>query len=414
MTFKTILRSLWTSSFHRATVKTSDLLLAFTFALLFVWPSTDMMPTINAVDSYKVYILTSAWASDEDREKLYNIRNTKDPISTIGDVTIHLRVEVAEDSFASERMAQDLVHRPDTLLVIGHLPSNSIESVAPIYFGARPQVPFVATIATDDDLLVRCGYFCSEGGYVPLLQMAPANVDQAQWAVHYAMKHAARRFLVVAGSDPTLSTYTKDLVQGYSEAVNANARAGIVIVGVTTAERVSEKVIALRPDCVLYAGSAGEAESVYHEVTARVPGERVLLILPDSVLGSMPSKPFIKELTSTRSRVDVRFMSLVSARDLNMHVNSGLVDAVTIVQLLVNDLNSSGGDFQSRVDSFLGIMSANDARRNLVHVMEQNELRRASYPVESGQVYIFQRNHRFGGHYHVVKFEYDTFISDDN
>jgi len=107
-------------------------------------------------------------------------------------------VELADDKAdTAKSKAQDLARDPSTLLVIGHYDSEPTEASLKEYFDARPQIPFIASVQSDDNLL---GKACPQGSCyeglrpLPYLQLSPTNAEQAHWAIQYATEHARRHF----------------------------------------------------------------------------------------------------------------------------------------------------------------------------------------------------------------------------
>jgi hypothetical protein len=364
-------------------------------------------------------------------------------------------------------VAEKLVDGSDTLLVIDHGRSQKIEDSVRTYFGARPQVPLIATVATDDDLLAPCnsstiqrpaltdndsGSSCFDGSWVdaltqgsepfaPLLQLSPTNQVQGASAVQFALQSGKHRFLIVLGNDPNDQSYTENMKNAYGAAIRA-ARAQLVGVLRMDALPSSFDFDVLKPDCVLYAGSLGEAQTLFNRLSTIKPGTpEFSMMLSDSVIqsrgtdadlaGFIPASPdpsmlprftpsgrhgpielagkiervpvgrSKKALLASQSSVQVNFTFQDDAADYNSHKSPYVDDAFSVALQLINDLNERGGDLSLRVKSLFHIQNVKDVRRNLLRIMKQNSSSRTWYESKSGMPYVFDGPKQFHGIFHV-------------
>jgi hypothetical protein len=320
-----------------------------------------------------------------------------------------------DDIEAGTREAKKLVDGSDTLLVIGHLPSPLIEDSLFTYFHADPPVPFLATTASDEDLLVKCRHNArscfQDGWFAPLLQLSPTNKEQGRAAIRFATQHDLRKFLIVSEKDYNTDSYSKDLIQAYHDAIDEFNRerqedgdiAGVV--GKYKLDQLPSKDVLEKsdPDCVLYAGDLEAA----HGLLNALPGLKSLVILSDSTLASRLSDNALKDFTL------VRFTYQTDAVDYNDHTNIYGRDAYAIAQQLIGDLDKRGGDFRFWLKSLLHLHSVKDARRNLVHIMEENSTSRtwyrgARYKDEPGTAYVFNQEKRVDGIFHAWQLKEDV------
>ena len=362
-------------------------------------------------------------------------------------------------------MAQKLVDASDTLLVIEHGRSQKIENSVQTYFAARPQVPLIATVATDDDLLAPCresqsfvatetnrasscfdGYWVnavtqSKQPFAPLLQLSPTNQVQGASAVQFAVQRGKRRFLVVLGNDPNDQSYTDNMNNSYSTAIRS-AHAKVVGVFRMNALPKDSDFDNLKPDCVLYAGGFGEAQTLFNRLSAmKSEGPEFTVMLSDSVIQSRGTdgdlaefNPQVTEHTASsvstgpgrngpivqagiRERVpvehpektlrrmqrnlEVNFTYQTDAGDYDSHTNPYVEDSFSVALQLINDLNDRGGDLGLRMKSLLHIQSVKDVRRNLLRIMRQNSSARTWYKSASGIPYVFDGPRQYRGIFHV-------------
>jgi hypothetical protein len=336
--------------------------------------------------------------------------------------------------------AKFLAAQPDTLLIIGHLDSQPTEAALPTYFEARPQVPFIASVQTDDNLLknacvVPRNVACYDGtNPLPYLQLSPTNLEQARWAVRFATEREKHNFLIVEsdGPDEANSAYSKSLASDYSQAViefnddtasrntaggKSTPRAEVLtanLVWDTLADdALWDKFRDAEVDCLLYAGGfdgAGPLLKLIAELkkkhlndvdapTARRP---LMVILDDSVVE--------QRLSGTKFELSpVHITDQADAEDYNSGLSVYGLDAIAIAGQLINDLNRRGFDWRFRIKALFHLQSGKDARRNLVSVMQENFIHRSSYfgsdqtgiTPESPNVYAFNGYTRVNGMFHV-------------
>lgn len=384
-----------------------EILWAAIFAFLVGWFLAPPKP-----QPYTIYVVADP-RTDPETMAVFRAIEQSSPTDELylGDVPVLVKVETLREptTDAATREANELLNRDDTLLVIGHLPSQLIQGSLPTYFQAQPPVPFLTTIASDEDLLSNChqvGRKCfQDGWFSPLLQLSPTNEDQGEAAIRFATQHGRRHFLIVTDDDPSNETYSEDLLKAYHRAIDQFNQehkdngdlAGIV--GRYRLNRLPDKEILKKSgiDCVLYAGELEAAHALLHGF----PSPQPLVILSDSSLASRLSDNALSDFTPAR------FTYQTDAADYNSHTNVYGTDAYWIAKQLIGDLNKRGGDFRYWAKSLVHIHSVNDARRSLVRTMEENSISRTWYrgaPNERGDLgtaYVFDQHRRVGGIFHV-------------
>src|ERR1700722_10805213 len=363
---------------------------AAVFAVVVAWLLDPPKP-----HPYTIYVVAHPQTEKKTMAVFSNIENwpQTDGLS-LGDVPVQVKVEPLDGvtTEAAKRKADDLSQRPDTLLVIAHLPSQMVEDSLPIYFRSTPPVPVLTTTASDEDLLAKV----DDRGFAPLLQLSPTNKEQGRAAIRFATQHNLRHFLIVYDKQPDNETYTNDLSRAYNDALlefNDEHQADQAeIVGKYKLDQVVNRLDVMnpKPDCVLYAGELEQA----HRLLRIFPTPQPMVILSDSTLDSQLSDNALGDLTP------VRFTFQTDASDYNNHTNLYGKDAYSIAKQLIGDLNHRGGDFRYWSKSLLHVHPGKDARRNLVRIMQENSLSRTWYQGvldlqgESGEIYVFSQHKR--------------------
>jgi hypothetical protein len=375
-----------------------EILWAFVFAIIFAWPAARFIEPPKH-DPYRVAVVEYSH-TDDDTQKMFNNLSldwSKQP-PMVGDVPVNLEVRrlVDDTPNAAKRAAQDLLGSLDMLMVIGHLPSGLTEVSIPMYMEAHPPMPYISTTASDDDLLVRCEGKCSDSdGFVPLIQPSPRNSDQGDSAVRFAIQNGKKRFLIVTEVDQDNKTYLDNMVEGFEHAINNSGRATVVGTHSIGAPPSDQQIRDWSPDCILYAGRAGAAETLLHSIH----GKELMVILSDSVIETRVNDEKLMVLSP------VRFTYPTDAADYNRHVSVYGKDAVSISRQLIEDLNKNGGDFRYQLRSLVHLENIQDARRSLVEVMKKNAASRTWYYCESSSACVFDHHRRINGMFHVWRLD---------
>jgi hypothetical protein len=435
---------------------TGEMFWAFVFAIL---AGYILALYAEGPKPYKIYVVADS-DTDSDTMKVFQTEDQKSEFARIGGVKVQVQLETLEGSDpsgnAAQQMAQNLVDAPDTLLVIEHARSQNIENSVQTYFDARPQVPLITTVATDDDLLAPCSVkesgqrsSCFDGYWVdavtknrqpfaPLLQLSPTNQVQAASAVQFAIQNGKHRFLVILGNDPSDQSYTANMNSAYSAAISA-AHGQVVGIRHMDALPKNSDFDKLKPDCVLYAGGFGEAQTLFNDLSTMKSGTPdFILMLSDSVIQSrgkddlaefqLPDRTVLPANTNvdrkgavvaaaireripaqrtgntspkTEHSLQVNFTYQTDAGDFDSHSNAYVEDAFSVAVQLISDLNDRGVDLRLRLKSLLHLQSAKDVRRNLLEVMRENSSSRTWYKSTLGIPYVFDGPKQYRGIFHV-------------
>jgi hypothetical protein len=387
----------------------SEVIWAAIFAVIVAWILSPPQPR-----PYTIYVVADSRTESSAMAALESLeRNSPSDALNLGDVPVQVKIEKLDspEPSAAKAKADELINRPDTLLVIGHLPSSLVEQSLVSYFQSSPPVPLLSTTASAEDLLVTCrqhGNACfQDGWFAPLLQLSPTNKEQGLAAIRFAAQKKKKKFLIVTERDADQDDYTKDLIQAYHKAIDEqnkqlDSQHALKIVGNFTLHHLPDKAFLRKSqfDCVLY---AGELEAA-HGLLNIFPSPQPMVILSDSTLESRLSDNALNEFTPAR------FTYQTDASDYNNHTNVYGKDAYWIARQLIGDLNKRGGDWRYWTKSLLHFHTVNDARRNLVRIMQENSISRTwyrGYPYqepgggEVGATYVFDKGKRVDGMFHV-------------
>jgi len=418
-------------------------------AVYFAYFVTDPPP-------FKVYVvagshfLTKSTDPNLDTTQQFKSSFLKRRLANAVDIDLEV-VELSDDKpETAESKAQELVTKGDALIVIGHLDSEPTEASLGVYLKERPQVPFIASVQTDDGLLKKAcptesgqrseDSLCYDGSKpLPYLQLSPTNLEQARWATRFATENHAHKFLIVE-NDGVNKTYAESLAADYSKAVvELNHAIGekhnIDHTRLSTDEVLTESLVQVQTlsdeilwkqfkdddiDCVLYAGGFDGADALLKQIVdlkedrlragishrntneSTIAGKPLMVILDDSVAE--------ERFSGTNFDMSpIHITDQADAEDYDKGISVYGLDAITIAAQLIDDLNKRGFDWRFRIRKTLHRLTVEDARRNLVRVMQQNYDYHASYfgavrtgiAPDSRTVYAFDGNLRANGLFHV-------------
>jgi hypothetical protein len=436
-----------------------EVLWAVIFALVVGIPAAVYFAYyITEPPPYKIYLvagshyLNKSTNPNVDTAEQFRLAFPKRKVADYVDVNLEIVPLPDDDPKTAMSKAQELVAKGDALLVIGHLDSEPTEASLPFYLKARPQVPFIASVQTDDGLLGKActkdpndrpeDSPCNDGSKpLPYLQLSPTNLEQARWAVRFAVENHAHKFLIVE-NDTVNKTYSESLASDYSKAIAEQnhaigARHNADHTPLSNDEVLTQSLIPIQTlsdeilweqfkdddvDCLLYAGGFDGTGPLLKKIVdlkkdhlknailqkdhneATVAAKSLMVVLDDSVVEERLSGADF-ELSP------ILITDQADAADYNSGISIYGLDAIVIATQLIDDLNTRGFDWKFRVRKVLHQLTVEDARRNLVEVMQQNfsyhssyfgATRAAIFP-ESRSAYVFNGYTRANGMFHVWK-----------
>jgi hypothetical protein len=364
---------------------------------------------LSSVAPLMIYIVASSRNDPDLLGALQTMAQASSEEMRVGGTPIQTRVELLEEDTAdaAQAKAKQILNRKDALLVIGYINSLPTEASLPVYFGTRPQIPFIAALATANDLLTQCNSSCFVApGIVPLLQLPPTNEAQAVSGLQFARAHGLHKFLIVsdrdlgdsaysaAYSEDLAATYEREIERYNSDKPNTKSEP-IELVGKSGMGAVDDELARLGPDCVLYTGYETGAKALL--ANPLLYSKHMVVILSDASLTAA---------TLGRLRFEhppVYFTYSMSAADYNTRRYGLARDAFFIAHQLISDMNARGLGTTFGLRSPFHSTTPVDVRRDLARVMLQNSESRSSYLGPSGVTYIFSGYKRVGAPFHVLQ-----------
>ncbi len=395
-----------------------EIILAVIFAVPFAFLA-ERLVGVHEHDPYKIHVVESTDTDKETKELFDDLANHSPlRVQSMGDVPVKLEVSILpnDDIATAQKLAADLATAPDTLMIIGHLPSGITEAILPIVMKERPQIPYISTSASADELLANCDpKDVAVNGFVPLIQPSPRNCDEAAAAVKYALQEKKQRFLLVTDKPPEKDPYLASLSSAWEKEI-VKGHASVVGNHAMDLPLSDEQLKNWNPDCILYAGGVGVAQTLMNSLAsseslakALMASEvKLLAIFADSVIESRDKDTNLISLsTAPRGKVtnlngltDLRFTYAANADDYNVHDNEYAQDALRIATQLIADLSERGGDLRYRLRSLLHLETVKDARRNLIQIMAQNAHLRSWYECNGGEPCVFTKFYGSEGMFH--------------
>jgi hypothetical protein len=359
--------------------------------------------------TYKIYFVGKL-EDPEIKRVFLGVKQESDSVKLkIEDVEIELeREDDKGDGDTAKKIAADLIHRPDTLLVIGHVLSEETIKALPIYMKSAPPVPVIATTETYPDLaqeIPACTSQPTPEAYCPFLQMSPSDIDQAKRAVDFAVSKGKKSFLIASEINDENKAYSSSLKKYYRQFLEARRYKKSGLQPPTFIDVLRQHVPdinsikAADPDCVLYAGELDSAIPLLKALkSAYDPAKIPMVILSDSSVN--------EELVSNRypELLGAYATYQLSDTEYRAPVNIYGRDAFSIVSSLVKGANEqlqTSGGWKYYIRRALQMHRASDVRRALTAVMLQRELAAQSYFGATSTEYAFSGHKRSNGSFHV-------------
>jgi ABC-type branched-subunit amino acid transport system substrate-binding protein len=310
--------------------------------------------------------------------------------------------EVNDDGSAgkAQEIAKRLADLPDTLMVIGHVMTQSTMDALPSYMAADPKVPVIATRETHPDLLKRVvSPKCEDKDvYCPFMPMSPTDTDQAQIAIGFAISaNHSHRFLIVKDNLPRNQDYADNLIAAYTNEIED--RHSELVTHVDVVDEVSRSAAALQisqrmPDCVLYIGPEEHAQMFLDTLRPLLVGQQrqPLIVLSDSAIGDL--------LLGTSTPVYATFP--LSGQDYKSIDNVYGDDAFSLVAELVKDVNEWNLLPQvAKLHHYINMHRVRDARAAIIRAMEYNAKNSAVYETRHGKFQYYGKYKLLNVHFHI-------------
>jgi hypothetical protein len=359
--------------------------------------------------TYKVYFVGKL--DDPEIKRVFlGVKQESDSVKLkIEDVEIELeREDDNGDSATAKKIATELVKRPDTLIVIGHVLSEQTVRALPIYMSGNPPVPVIATTETYPELaqdVPACTSQPTPESYCPFLQMSPSDVDQARRAVEFALSKGKKSFLIASELNEENKVYSASLKKYYQQFLQSSRSVKNSIQPATFTDVPRQhipdinSIKAADPDCILYAGELNSAIPLLKAVRNGFdPSKAPMVILSDSAVNEDFFANRYPELVGSYATYQL------SDTEYRSPVNVYGRDAFSIVSSLIKGANEQlevSGGWMYSLRRVLQMHRAADVRRALKAVMLQRELSAQSYLGATSTRYSFSAHKRTNGYFHV-------------
>jgi hypothetical protein len=379
---------------------------------------------------YKIYLV--GWTENDEVKKMFRTMEDDTSLARLRidgkDIVVKEENDGGDPSRAKQ-VATELANRDDTLMVIGHVMSQSTISALPVYMGTQPQVPVIATRETHPDLLkgVTSPDCRSTDVYCAFMPMSPTDTDQAKTAVEFAVliKHS-RTFLIVKDNKPRNEEYAANLSADYAQLIqekHATLVATTPVSDQVSLDAALDQMAKYRPDCVLFIGPVDNAQSFLDALAERVTATRKgpvaakaseglhntpLLLFSDSAVGSglfsaqarFSDSASAARMSSVGTAVYATFpLSGEEYGDINNVYGD---DAVSLAGQLIDEVERE--NLLPKVSWFRNLISMHrvrDARAAIVMAMEKNAENSTAYITPHRKYQYFEKYSLHNLHFHV-------------
>jgi len=364
-------------------------------------------------DVYKVYLVGDK--NDAETQRIFRSIQQETALAKLKIDGREVDVEEKDDK-GDIKVAQDIATRlvdgPDTLMVIGHVFSERTKEMLPIYMGADPQVPVIATRETYPALLEKVSYCYEPRRYCPLIPMSPTDHDQARSIVDFAESQSAETFLILSEDDKKNVGYINGLVEGLRTNINADREktgakviAELPILDQVSIDAALSLTTSKQPKCIVYIGNFSTGKEYLNLLEEQRKKSQAsyspLTILSDSSVG--------QDLLI--ASIGPVFASYQLSGDQYLAADNVYgVDAFAMVKQLVRQIDEDPLALQTNwhasLRHFLNIHRVVDARVALIQTMQANANSGQPYIGLNGRKYAYlNRYARQDSFFHVWRVE---------
>ena len=295
-------------------------------------------------------------------------------------------------------IAKSVSTMPDTLMVVGHVASQSTTNALPIYMRAEPQIPLIATRETDSDLFRLIPDCLKDQSYCPLLPMSPNNEDQAGTALDFTMgENKSRNFLIVKEHSWN-ADYTDGLATAFGKEITKSGGAIVAELEVDTLASMDtpcDIISKHSTDAILFIGQSSTALNFVKAVTTHKPGpvKNPLILLSDSAYSND-----LNTLNTT-----FYLMSPVSSKKSKVVNKIYGDDAFNLTAYLVSQADSKKLVAKaSWLRHMLNMHRVRDARIAITEVMHEHS-GGSPYPV--GSYRVISNYQLASKHFHIWRYD---------
>ena len=220
--------------------------------------------------AYKIYVV-GRFDDESPRQIWGGLSDGSSQLGTLDGVHLELeKVDDLGDPLNARRVASEIAHRSDALLVVGHIYSTQTREALPVYLQeSDPPVPVILTTETNPGLLPPR---VKKGIYYPVFRLSPTDDDQAERAVEYAISQGATSFWVVEDiSNPVYSSY---LAQSFIRQIQQRHNR-VLLWSNTLSIPSADSIRALKVNWVFFAGNWPNALILVQQLRAMFAGDHM-------------------------------------------------------------------------------------------------------------------------------------------
>jgi branched-chain amino acid transport system substrate-binding protein len=370
-----------------------------------------LVDTFIGSKNYFVYIVGDD--SDKSTSDLMNAAGGGEFKSKLGDVTVTTeKMPDYGDPDRASSNAEELQHRSDVLMVVGHGSSTSSKRAVPHYLQAEPPIPVILTTETNPALYSPPTR--DEDRVPPVFRLFPTDDNQAEVAANFIAKQGAKSVWVVADtSNPTYSEYLarKFLTDVYD--VQPSLK---VILWSTSLNLPPYAVDKLGIDWVFFAGNWQNALVLVRQLHAMPGTEKAKVLLSDASVDNLLLK---------YGGPDVEGVYLLHPLSADLFNKKGYIgvgeEAYSLATTLINNVHDQFDQLATdeaplgyRVRKWLGLHRVSDARRAVAHYMAIAVHNKNEFLLPNGTITMVQDEHRAvirkEASFHVWRIDHNNFV----
>jgi branched-chain amino acid transport system substrate-binding protein len=292
------------------------------------------------------------------------------PFRSTLDSSIPVQTEIRNDFGDPEKaqtIAQELVRRPDVLMVVGHVYSTPTQRALPIYMQADPPIPVILTTETNPGLLPPPAP--TDDRVPPVFRLFPTDDNQAKVAADFIATQKAKSVWVV--EDTSNPTYSQYLARTFLNAVYDDQPSLKVVLWSTNLNLPPYAVDKLGIDWVFFAGDWRNGLVLIRQLQAMPGTKNARVLLSDAS---------VDKLLLKYGGADVEGVYLLHPLSADMFNNGeyavvgkwayGMASAlIDEAHEQFDDLAARGAPWGYRLRKVLGLRRVSDARRAISGVM---------------------------------------------
>lgn len=382
------------------------LVLPFVMVIVSVAIFTPIQNWWVGPDHYTIYLVGRA--EQPEIMKMFAAIHTQSELAKLRIDGREIEVEEVDDHgeiSEAKDVAADLSKRPDTLMVVGHVLSQSTLNAVPAYMSAKPPVPVIATRETSDDLLrdvksLQCKHL---DVYCPLLPMSPTDADQVETAVAFLNRQNSKSFLLVVEENHHNAEHYASLEQEFQDKIRDRHGNIVRTMSVSDSSSVHEVLSTIIQNkvpigdrlTVLFIGQTDMALSLVNAITTGIADQakRPLIMVSDSAVGDA--------LKSAQAEVYAMFP--LSGVNYESASNVYGIDAVKLISALVKQVNDNKVVAQvSWLRHIVNMHRVVDSREAIIREMHMNSNNGTVYAASDGRTYRYVAKYELQNiHFHI-------------